>query len=234
MRKLQAQKQISAHHRGSNKRITFASLAIVLLLLNSCAPSSKLVTWTDPERPHPSLSKILVIAVVHDSLNGIRKNVEDYFVQALMAMGHHAEASLETFGSMASARLNQEGTYLNLCNQGIDAVLTIALLNKQKATDDHAAHERRNAGSYYYNRLLRYGALRATPQDQIDPSPDQLQFLWEVTLFNLSTLTPLYWSQTKPFSPAVVKQNHETYCRIILTNLQKQKIIGQRSKKGIQ
>jgi hypothetical protein len=206
----------------------FIYIIATFLLINGCTSPSKLSTWTPPTKSYTTPNKILVVGIVHDSLIDIRKDIEDYFVQALKAMGYNAEAAMEAFGNKALARFDQEQTYLNLCNQGIDAVLTIALLNENKATNYHDPEARKNTSSYYYNRILNYKAIRARPKDHLDPSADQLQFLWEAILFNLSTLTPLYWAQSKPFAPASTIQNHETYSRIIMNSLQKQKVLNKR------
>jgi len=204
-------------------------IALFLLIIHGCDSPSKLTSWANPNKPHPTPNKILVVGIVHDSLREIRKSVEDHFVQALKEMGYNAEASLNAFGNKTLARFDQEKTYINLCKQGIDAVLTIALLNEKKATKYHDPQARKFTSSYYYNRILNYRAIRANPKDHIDHPPDQIEFLWEATIFNLSTLAPLYWAQTKPFSPISTKQNHETYGRIIINSLQKHKILNKRS-----
>lgn len=229
MRKLQEQRKASANNNGTNRFSYIAIVTFLLVFITSCASPSKLSSWKDPNKPPSTPSKILVVGIVHDSLMDVRKNVEDYFVQALQSMGYNAEASLRMFGNKSLARFNQEETYIRLCNKGIDAVLTIALLNKKKATKYHDAQATKNTSSYYYNRILNYRAIRAKPKDHVDPLAGQIQFLWEVTLFNLSTLTPLYWAQTKSFAPASTKQTHVTYSRIILNSLQKQKVLNKRS-----
>lgn len=228
MRKLQTLGETAANNLSIKCIIHLLIVATLLLLLNGCTSSSPLTSWKDSNQSHASLNKILVIGVVHDSLIGVRRSIEEYFVLSLKAMGYNAEASVETFGKEGFSRLEQEKAYVKLCNKGVDAILAIALLDKKKAGKHHEPQTRKNVGTYYYRRVLSYHAIGAGPYKPIDHT-NQIQFIWEVTLFNLSTLAPLYWAQTKPAAPTSIIQNHKTYSKIFLSNLQKHKVLNKRS-----
>jgi hypothetical protein len=196
----------------------------ILLLANSCISFSQLSSWKEQNKPRVKLNKILVIGVVNDSLFEVRKNIEDCFVKTLSNHGHYSISSLETFGFKGLANLEQEQTYVVLCNQGIDAVLTIALLNENKIYKHSNSISNKFTSSYYYNRILNYRTIQTEMISSSQSNSESSQVFWEATLFNLSTLSPVYWAQTKPFSSTNAK-SYDNYCKMILNNMFKQKIL---------
>ncbi|ANE49940.1 hypothetical protein [Flavisolibacter tropicus] len=196
----------------------------ILLLANSCISFSQLSVWKEQNKPRVRLNKILVVSIVHDSLFEVRKNIEDCFVKTLSNHGHHSVSALETFGYKGLANMELEQTYVVLCNQGIDAVLTIALLDDNKDYKHPSNYSDKFTSSYYYKRILNYRASQVDIEGSAQNKEEPDQVLWEATLFNLSTLSPVYWAQTKPFKVANVK-SYDNYCRMILNNMFKQKIL---------
>lgn len=195
-----------------------------LLLANSCISFSQLSVWKDQSKPRTRLNKILVVGIVNDSLFEVRKNVEDCFVKTLRNSGHQSVSALETFGYNGLSNMELEQTYVVLCNQGIDAVLAVALLDDNKVYKHPSTFSGKYTSSYYYNRILNYQTMRAEISSTTQNTSMPTQVLWEATLFNLSTLSPVYWAQTKPFKANNVK-NYDSYCRMILNNMSKQKIL---------
>ncbi len=195
--------------------------AILLLIISGCASPSKLTTWRDQSRYHNRLNKIIVIGIVHDSLSDIRKDLEDCFVNKLKSRGFSSITSLEAFGQEGLAGMEKEQTFIQLCNQGIDAVLTVALLDEKKASKYHHTHTNKYTSSYYYNRILNYQSLQAA---KVDTTQNNTELQWEATLFNLSTLSPIYWTQTQPFSTNALKL-YNIYCQSILNDLLDKKVL---------
>lgn len=62
-----------------------ATLALVLMLLSSCATTTITRTWRDPSFPGPPLRKVLVCSLSHNDVT--RRRLEDAFVQELQADG---------------------------------------------------------------------------------------------------------------------------------------------------
>ncbi|HYH15217.1 MAG TPA: hypothetical protein VD794_08355 [Flavisolibacter sp.] len=204
---------------------TAVYIVSAIVLLTTCTSPSKLISWKDSNSNHKEINKVLIIGIVHDSLLDVRKEVEAYFSNALKSKGYTTSISTATADYKGLSRLAQELTYIQLCNEGIDAVLTVALLNEKKVNKYHDIHAKRFTSAYYYNRLINYRSLRATPKDVSQNGYPNNALLWEVTLFNLSTLSPVYWAQTKSFPSAIVSQQHATYSKIIMRHLSKQKIL---------
>lgn len=204
---------------------TAVYIVSAIVLFTTCSSPNKLTSWKDPNKNLTEINKILVIGIVHDSLFDVKKEVELYFAKALKSKGYITTISSEEFGYKELARSAQEQTYITLCGQGVDAVLTIALLNEKKATKYHDKHAKKYTSTYYYNRLINYRSLRANPKDIYQSSSNNPAFLWEVMLFNLSTLSPAYWAQTKSFPPADASQEYTTYSKVIIDNISKKKIL---------
>lgn len=196
----------------------------ILLLANSCISFSQLSVWKEQSKPRVRLNKILVVSIVNDSLLEVRKNVETCFVKMLSNHGHHSVSAMETFGYKGLSNMEKEQTYVLLCNQGIDAVLTIALLDDSKEYKHPNTYSDKFTSSYYYNRILNYRTSQIDKRGIEQNTEEPEQVLWEATLFNLSTLSPVYWAQTKPFKANNIK-SYDNYCKMILNNMFKQKIL---------
>jgi hypothetical protein len=150
--------------------------------------------------------------------------MEDCFVIALKNLGHDAVTSIETFGNTGLAQLARERTYLLLCKQGIDAVIFIALLNEEKADKVHFSNTQKYSSTYFYKRIQNYRLMVAEPKYVSQTTSPTSDLLWEATIFNLTTLSPSYWAQTKAFTASTVKL-YDSYCKLILNNMSKHKII---------
>jgi len=196
-----------------------------IILLTACSNPSKLVSWKNTAEHHADIHEILVVSIVHDSLSAIKKEVETFYAKALKSKGYNTSTYSEEFNNIGFTKLAQEHTYIKLCEQGIDAILTIALLNEKKANKYHDKRNTKYSSPYYFKRLMNYRSIRAIPKDLVQNTSNNTALLWEVTLFNLSTLSPVYWAQTRSFLPTIANQQHVTYSKIILNNLSKQKIL---------
>jgi len=150
--------------------------------------------------------------------------MEEHFVSELKTLGYNAVSSLEEFGAGGLQGLEQEETYVKLCNKGIDAVITIALLDKQKEHYYVPAKVKYYSSVYYYNRIWNYQKIQADPLS-VGADSVNTQLLWETILFDLTRLTPVYSAQTKPFDPALEGAMAHTYGEMLVAGMVKSKTL---------
>lgn len=199
------------------------SLAL-LLLWSACSSPSIITTWKDHSLVQRNYQKILVIGIIGDSTAGLRDSIETYFVSNLKALGYNAVSSFSEFGAGELRGLEQEKTYIKLCNKGIDAVITVALLNKQKERRQAPATGVYYTGVYYYNRIWNYRAIQADSSASTGTEGSQ-QFFWETILFDLATLTPRYSARTKSFNPASEQLMAPKYGKMLVAHMVKTKAL---------
>ena len=103
----------------------------------------------------------MVVGIIKDSSTALRKKMETHLVNDFRSVGYDAVSALEEFGVGGLAGLEQEETYIKLCNKGIDAVITIALLDRNKEKFYVPARVKYYSNLYYYNRIWNYNTIQA-------------------------------------------------------------------------
>jgi hypothetical protein len=204
----------------------FFLLFVVALAVLGCAHRHVVTTWKPVNTKNVKLNKILVTGIVQDTNLALRQLMEQQFVTDLKSRGYNAVSSTEEFGPHGLANLQREQTYQKLCGQGIDAVLTIALLDKKKEQKYSPARVYYYSSLYYYNRIWDYKKIQADLQNQPDSNAKDTQYMWECILFDLSTLQPLYSAQTRSFDPALTTSQAQGYANRIVSELLKSKLIA--------
>lgn len=106
----------------------FASL-LFMLGLAGCSPSTRIVqSWRDPEVTvvDGTYNKVLVISLLKDETT--RRIGEDHMVGFLNG---HGVASYTIFGDQLE-KINEEGMNQKMIDRGVDAVMIMRLVDKQK------------------------------------------------------------------------------------------------------
>jgi hypothetical protein len=171
----------------------------------------------------------MVVGIIKDSGVALRSQMEAHLVNDLKNLGYSAVSALSEFGKGGLANLEQEETYIKLCNKGIDAVITVALLDGKKEKFYVPARVKYYSNLYYYNRIWNYQIIQAdliSPKEQYEEST---QYTWESILFDLQTLSPVYTAQTKSFDPASTETMAHEYGKLIVANMVKNKVLVKKS-----
>lgn len=211
-------------------KLSNAILASIILFCSSCSNSKIISSWkaTNNLRDY---KKIMVVGIIKDSSTALRKKMEMHLVNDFKSVGYDAVSALEEFGVGGLAGLEQEETYIKLCNKGIDAVITIALLDRNKEKFYVPARVKYYSNLYYYNRIWNYNTIQADLNSLASMKGDYeetTQFSWESILFDLRTLSPVYTVQTKTFDPSSTESMAHEYGKMIVANMIKSKVIEKR------
>ena len=200
-------------------------LLIIVFTLYSCTSSKVITTWKAPGNPG-EYKKILVIGIIKDSSISLRKQMEKHLADDLRTAGYNAVTALEEFGKGGLENLEQEQTYVKLCNKGIDAVITIALLDRKKEKFYVPAQVKYYSSLYYYNRIWNYSSIQADLTAGAQNYEESTQYLWETILFDLQTLSPVYSVQTKTFDPNSLKDMGHEHGKLIVSKMFQDKVLS--------
>ena len=108
-------------------------IAIVAwILLAGCSTSRITSSWKAENIQPKEYNKILVLGLVNDPDRSLREKMEEHLVGDLKALGYNAVCSCDEFNPKAFENMSEKQALDKLNNSGIDAVLTIVLLNKSK------------------------------------------------------------------------------------------------------
>ena len=205
--------------------IRTATILVIVFFAFSCSSSHVITSWKAPNSTVRPYKKIMVVGIVKDSSVSIRQQMETHLVNDLKDHGFAAVSALEEFGKGGLANLEQEETYIKLCNKGIDAVITIALLDRKKEKFYIPARVKYYSNVYYYNRIWNYNIIQADLVTGKGDYEESTQYLWETMLFDLQTLAPVYTIQTESFDPSSLNMMAHEHGKMIVARLLKNKIL---------
>jgi hypothetical protein len=206
------------------KATKISMLISIAFVLCSCTGSKIISSW-NLAKSSRQYNKIMVIGIIKDTSIALRKKMEAHLVDDLKAIGCSTVSALQEFGEGGLAGLEQEETYIKLCNKGIDAVITIALIDHKKGKFYVPATVKYYSNLYYYNRIWNYNTIQADLTAMKGQYEESTQFSWESILFDLQTLSPVYTAHTKSFDPASTEIMAHEYGKMIVENMVKRKVI---------
>ena len=199
------------------------SLAGLIFIFSGCSSPRITATW----KTEPVLSeryfRILVIAIVPEADTILRKKIETEVTRSLSSYGYYAISAISTFGPGGLAVGNQEDTYLKLCDSGIDAVMTFALVPENE-TQNSGRSQYLHPNSYYYNRMWNYKKM----QTGLNYSKPGTKYFWETIMFDLLTLQAIGMVRTLPFPDYQNNKITIELTDLILKKMVKEKIIQQK------
>lgn len=198
------------------------SIAGFMLFLFFCSCSSPRITATWKTEPifRERYFRILVIAVLPEADSVLRKTIETEAARTLSSYGYHAVSAVSTFGAGGLAAGSQEATYLKLCDSGIDAVMTFALVPENESRYAGAS-QYLHPNSYYYNRMWNYKKM----QTELNYSRTETNYFWETIIFDLLTLQAIGMVRTYSFSDYQQNKITNEVADLVLQKMLKEKII---------
>ena len=107
-------------------------LLIPLFLFASCTSSRITISWTSPDTQQKKYKKILVLGLLREKDIALRAKIEEHIVVDLRNLGYDATCSCIEYSPKTFENVNEEQAIKKLTGGGIDAVLTVVLLDKTK------------------------------------------------------------------------------------------------------
>ncbi len=195
--------------------ITFA----LLVLISGCASSKITSSWKQPTAIAQKTVKIMVIGVIKESDRSIQENMENHLVEDLEKLGYMAVSSFKEYGPNGFKKGDTAAAILKLKNSGVDAVLTIVLLDKEK--------ERQYVSNNYRNQF--YGYRYEMYMRVFEPGyyVTNTSYFWESNFYDLKSSQLIYSVQTKSFNPDDAAALAHGYGKMIVKDMVKQKVLSQ-------
>lgn len=201
--------------------------SVLMVVIASCSGSTKITSsWKSPTANSIATKKIMVVALLPDKDRELQKNLENELVENLKAKGIQAVSAFETFGPKYLP-LDEQQALAKLHETGIEDVLTIVLLDKNKdksynpgSVDIYPVGYYRTWFGYYrtvYSRVYTPGYYTSNTR-----------FYWESNLYDLEENKLLYSAQSESFDPSSVSQLANDYSKKIIGDMTKQGLVAAR------
>lgn len=199
---------------------------VLLVFIFGCSTSRITHSWKAETIPAKKYNKIMVVGLIQDNDRNLREKMENHLTGDLAERGCMAISSLKEYGPKSFENMKEEEVLNKLKNSGIDAVMTIVLLDREKERyyisgrinySPYAPYNHRFYG--YYNTM--YNRIYSPGYYQVDT-----KYFWESNFYEMESKELLYSVQTKSFNPVSTESLAHEYGKMIVNNMKKKGIIN--------
>ncbi|MEP7238985.1 MAG: hypothetical protein ABI685_13995 [Ferruginibacter sp.] len=196
----------------------------VTVFLFSCNSTKITSSWKAENTVNKLYHNIMVWGILPETDSITRRQMETHLVNDLIDKGYHAVASLDVYKLRAYKKFTAKEIIEEFQSTGVDAVITIVLLNKEKEEKYYPAsvfnqpvNQTDNLNRYYsnvYDKVLTPGYYISTTN-----------YFWEASLFEVGADKLTYSVRTRSFDPTTTEMLAHENGQLIMKDMLKQKII---------
>lgn len=207
------------------KKIRWAILLVTFLIVNSCATSHITSTWKAHDVTAPNFKKIMVVGIIREADRTLRERMEAHLAGDLKDLGYSAFSAFQEYGPRAFKDMSEEEVTKKLAGDGIDAVITIVLLDKQK--ERYYVPGRMVFTPYYTYYGHFWGYYNSLNNRILSPGYYEVttKYFWESNLYDLASNKLVYSVQTQSFDPSSTDGLAHEYGRMIVQNMVKNNVL---------
>jgi hypothetical protein len=201
-------------------------IGLTLMLIGAGCTSSKITSSWKAENISPQkYKKVMVVGLIHDADRRIQENMENHFVGDLKSLGYDAVSSLKEYGPKAFDNMNESVAIDKIKTSGVDAVITIVMLDKEK--ERNYVPGRVYYSPYYYYQRRFWGYYGTLNRRIYEPGyyVTNTRYFWESNLYDMNSDTLIYSVQTQSFTPAEAESLGHEYGKLIVKNMVKQGVL---------
>ena len=200
--------------------------AVLLFLFWGCGPSSYITsTWKAENIQPKKYNKIVVLGLIREADRTIRERMEQHVVGDLTDLGYNAVCSCDEYNPKAFDGLTEQQAIAKLRDSGVDAVLTVTLLDKTR--EKYYVPGRVYYSPYYVYQHRFYGYYR-TMYDRIYSEGyyvTNTKFFWESNFYDMEKDQLLYSAQSQSFDPNSTESLSHEYGQMIVKDMVKNNIL---------
>jgi hypothetical protein len=190
----------------------------------SCSNTKIVSSWKAENTVTKPYHNIMIWGILTEKDSALRRNMEAHLMNDLIDKGYHAVSSMEVYGAKAFTKQPEKEIVDEFRNTGVDAVVTIVLLSKEKEdiymparTAEQPARSFDQFDKYYtdiFDRIYSPGYYSSTTR-----------YLWEVNFFEVDAKKQIYSVRTKSFDPSSAESLAHANGVMILKDMLRKKLI---------
>ena len=181
--------------------------------------------WKAPDTTSKKYNKVMVLAIIREADRSIKERMEGHIADDLKALGYNASSAFQIYGPKAFEGMNEEQANTKLTADGIDAVITVVLLDKKKERHYVPASVVYSPYVTYHNHL--WGYYHSIYARIGDPGYYDIttKYFWESNFYDLTLNKLLYSIQTQSFEPSSTDALAHEYGKKMIQNMVKDNIL---------
>jgi hypothetical protein len=184
------------------KKIKISVYLVVLLIISSCATTYITSIWKAPDANAKKYNKVMVLGIIREADRTIRERMEGHLVGDIKALGYNTFSAYREYGPKALENMTETQANDKLVRDGIDAVITVVLLDKQREKYYVPGQVVYSPYNYYHGRF--WGYYYSINNRIYSPGYYQVatKYFWESNLYDLTSGKLIYSVQTQSFDPS--------------------------------
>jgi hypothetical protein len=207
------------------KQLYFIGL-ILMVISVGCNTSKITNSWKSNYITDNKFKNILVLGLIRESDRSIQRNMENHLVEDLLQRGYKAESALTEYGPKAFDKIDEEAAIGKIKNTGVDAVITIVLLDKKKERKYIPGNIFFSPYGYYYNHFWGYRSALYNRIYEPGYYVTDTKYFWESNVYDMSTQKLVYSVQTESFDPSSTEKMGHEYGQIIIKDLIRNEVLS--------
>lgn len=215
------------------RRLLVLGFLTLVILFQNCKTSQITSTWKAKDFTPKEYSKIMVVGIIREADRTIREQMEKHLVEDLRLQGLNAFSSYVEYGPKTFENMNENSVNEKLAAEGVDGVLTIVLLNKEKERYYVPARVVYTPYVTYHDRFWRYYSSVYTRIESPDYYGVSTKYFWESNFYDLKGNKLLYSVQTQSFDPGSASSMAHEYGQMIIKNIISSNIFSRSGKEPV-
>jgi hypothetical protein len=214
--------------KNKTRFLSIGALAGLVLFLASCSGTKVTSSWKEPEVKLDQNQKIMVLALVNDKQDALRKNIEAEMVGQLKQRGYDAVPAFATYRQQDFKGMDEEKAIRKIRKQNIDQVLTIVMKDKSKERSYVPSTGFYGPYPMYYGRFWPYYGMMYDRVYRPGYYTTNTRYFLEGNLYSIKDNKLLYSVQTETFDPSSAARMAVVYSQQVVKDMTKQQLITKR------
>ncbi len=199
---------------------------LFLFLLPGCSSSRITSSWKSDRTQPQTFKKIIVLGLIRENDRHLRESMEQQLVTGLRNLGYDATCSCDEYNPKAFENLTEEQALAKLKNSGVDAVMTIVLLDKTRERYYVPGRVQYTPYRMYYNRFWGYSRTMYGRIYSEGYYTEDTKYFWESNLYALNENELIYSAQSQSFDPASSEKMGEEHAVMLTRDMLKKKVLS--------
>ncbi len=199
---------------------------LFLFLLPGCSSSRITSSWKSDRTQPQTFKKIIVLGLIRENDRHLRESMEQQLVTGLRNLGYDATCSCDEYNPKAFENLTEEQALAKLKNSGVDAVMTIVLLDKTRERYYVPGRVQYTPYRIYYNRFWGYSRTMYGRIYSEGYYTEDTKYFWESNLYALNENELIYSAQSQSFDPASSEKMGEEHAVMLTKDMLKKKVLS--------
>jgi hypothetical protein len=196
-----------------------------MFLFIGCADVKLTHSWKSDSTVPNKFNKIMVVGLFTNKDRGLREQMENHLQEDLQDLGLNAVSSMKLFGPNSFEQMNEDALLSKIEVDGVDAVLTIVLLDRKKEKYYVPGRVYFSPFFSYHNRFGPYWGVMYERIYSPGYYQSRTKYFWESNVYELKTKQLIYSVQTESFDPDEASALAHRYGKVIINDMKQKNVL---------